>query len=256
MAIVGLLYVGGPFLIYLIHRQSADPQVVRLDATQRELLPGAIREYFQCVEEELRGRGFEPVDDVAVPSQIRSVAANLRLFVHQANQDVGGCTAIYSKVGDTWSERLRYVFFSTYFQSGNSYGTLNSTVAGCFPKRPHHHTVKFRKVKGAAELYALHQQVIADERSKKVVPLLDQFAGDAAAYLRWTMLAEMQDAANSGCLQLSEKAGKYRPTVVGAITMTWKLLWPWKMLLVWAENKRAAQILAQGPEDRRSDSRR
>jgi hypothetical protein len=257
--VLGLLYVGAPLFTYLNLRQSANPNVIRLDASQQALLPAGVRDYFLRVENELRNCGFEPVDDVALPSQVNNVAANLRLFVHRENQDVASCTAVYCKIRDMWSERLKYISFTSYFRSGAVYGTSNSTVAGCFPPRPHYRSTKFRKVYRVAELYDLHRVVIDDESraSKKDLPLVDQFAGDAAAFIRWTMLAELEDAANSGCLYLSEEAGAYRPTLIGAITMTWKQLWPWQLFLVHACNKRGAEIFdRQRLEGARSFSER
>ncbi|HEV3302480.1 MAG TPA: hypothetical protein VG055_22685 [Planctomycetaceae bacterium] len=247
LGVVAFLYLGGPLLTYVNLRQSADPNVVRLEATQQALLPAGIRNYLERVENELRVCGFERVDDVALPNQVRNVAANLRLFLHRENQDFASCTAAYSKIGNTWGERLKYVAFTTYFRNGTTFGTSNLSIPGCFPPRPNYRSTKFRTVQSAGELYELHRAVISDEArtGTKELPLLDRFGGDAAAYIRWTMLAEMQDATNSGCLYLNEKEGKYVPTVIGAIVMTWKQLWPWKLFLVRANDKKAAEIVAR-----------
>ena len=243
---VGVLYVGGPLGTYLKLRQSVDPNPIRLDTT-RTPLPVAVGNYFDKVEGALRSIGFEPVHDLALPGHMANVAANLRLFVNRENQDSASCTAVYLKAGSTWKMKVQYVQFVTFFRDETVYLTTNSGVLSSFPARPLVHNNRFPDVRNPMRLYEIHQGIIRDESQmqKKTVPLLDQFQGDGAAYQRWSLKREMEDATNAGCFFLDEARHVYRPTLLGAFSMTWKLLWPWKLIQVMQRKRNAARILAE-----------
>jgi hypothetical protein len=242
----GALYVGGPLSTYLKLRQPAEPKPIRLDPT-RTPLPDSVRDYFDKVENALRSIGFERIDDLALPGHVRNVAANLRLFVNRENQDSASCTAVYVKVGSTWKMKVRYVNFSTFFRDETVYVTSNTGVLSSFPPRPLVHNNRFPDVRNPMRLYEIHQGIITQgvHTQKKTVPLIDEFHGDGVAYQRWSLKREMEDATSAGCLFLDEARQIYRPTLFGAFTMTWKLLWPWKLVQQMQRKRNAAKILLE-----------
>jgi hypothetical protein len=242
----GVLYVGAPLGTYFKLRQSAEPKPLRLDPNQTPL-PEAVGYYFDKVENALASIGFERVDDLALPRQVPNVAANLRLFVNREQGDSASCTAVYVKAGSTWRMKVQYVQFLTFFRDEMVYATSNSGVLSSFPPRPQSHNNRFPKVRNPIRLYEIHQGIIRDESrmQKKTVPLIDEFHGDGVAYQRWSLKRELEDAANAGCLHLDEARQIYRPTLVGAFTMTWKLLWPWKLIQLMQRKRNSARILAE-----------
>jgi hypothetical protein len=242
----GVLYVGGPLGTYRRMRQSAEPDPVRLDLT-RTPLPDAVRDYFDKVENALRSIGFERIDDLALPGQVPNVAANLRLFVNRENQVSASCTAVYLKVGSNWTKKVQNVSYLTCFHDETAYLTTNSDVLPVFPRRPLLSNNRFPDVRNPMRLYEIHEGIVTQgaQAQKKTVPLIDKFHGDGVAYLRWSIKRELEDATNSGCLYLDEAGKIYRPTLLGAFSMNWKLRWPWKFLRLMQQKRNAARILAE-----------
>jgi hypothetical protein len=143
--------------------------------------------------------------------------------------------------------KVKYVQFITRFNDETIYLTSNSKVLSSFPPRPGYHTNKFAGVDNPIRLYEIHQGIVREpsQTHKKTLLLIEEFQGDGEAYQRWSLKREMEDAANAGCLYLDESSQSYRPTLVGAFTMTWKLLWPWKLFQLQARRRNAARILAE-----------
>jgi len=243
---VGILYVGGPLLTYAKVRQAAEPDPIQVD-TDQSPLPSVVQDYFTRVENALRTCGFERVDDIALPNQVTNVAANVRLFVNRENRDSASCTAAYLRSGQTWNFKVKYVQFLTIFRDETVYVTSNSQVLSSFPPRPGCQNNKFPRLANPVQLYEVHQAIVREpsRMRTKSLPLIDEFQGDGVAYQRWSLKRELQDATNAGCLYLHESTQSYRPTLIGAFMMTWKLLWPWKVLQVRERNRNAARILAE-----------
>jgi hypothetical protein len=246
LILVALFYLLMPLITYRKIREEADPDPVRID-THQTPLPPAVRDYFNRVEQILRSCGFKRVDDIAVSSQVPNIAANVRLFVNREKSDMASCTAAYMHVGSTWTMKCQYVQFATRYGDESAYVTSNCDVLLVFPPRPHVHSNQITQVEHAGRLYAVHELITreASRTRKKTLPLFDQFNGDAEAYQRWSIIAELKDATEAGYLYLAESQQAYRPTLLGAVLMTWKLLWPWKQLILLKRQRNAERILAE-----------
>jgi hypothetical protein len=62
------------------------------------------------------------------------------------------------------------------------------------------------------------------------------------------MIEELDAATKAGYMRLVEGAGVYRPTVAGAIKMTYGELWPYKGVRLRWRRERERQLLAElGP---------
>lgn len=246
MLLYPVYYLVAPLITYRKLREEADPDPVRID-THQTPLPPAVRDYFNHVEQILRSSGFKRVDDIAVSGQVPNVAANVRLFVNHEKSDMASCTAMYANVGSTWTMKSQYVQFATCYCDESTYVTSNCEIIPIFPPRPRVHINQITRVTHPDRLYAVHELITreASRTQKKTLPLIEQFNGDAEAYQRSTMIDELKDAAQAGYLYLAESQQVYRATLIGAVLMTWKLLWPWKQLKLSMRERNADRILAQ-----------
>lgn len=66
---------------------------------------------------------------------------------------------------------------------------------------------------------------------------------DPIAYMRWSMAQEHAFLIARGYYRLDPSGTRLRPTWKGACLMTWRLLWPWKPILLAARRRKAARVL-------------
>jgi hypothetical protein len=96
------------------------------------------------------------------------------------------------------------------------------------------------------ELYRLHQAVCRRLGSgQKLLPLDEQFGGDAVRYMADSIVEELEAAVAAGYMRLDKAAGTYKPTPKGALLMTYGELWPMKGFRLRRRLQRERELLAE-----------
>lgn len=245
LGLVALVYVGGPLMIWWSQKLEATPQMVPFNPDEYDW-PADIDELFSTAIDELGSSGFEVTGGVLLPRAVPNVQTALVLLANRAEKDVVMVTATIA-TNNFASLRNLYLEFSTNFQDGFEYNTNNTDQLLAFPPEPHKRTYQFVQVKEPRKLYDVHQAILnANGRhcQQKVLKVDRQFGGDAIADLLDGIREELELATKRGYLRRTSDGQYYRPTVIGAILMTWKELWPWKAIRRMKRDRSAQAILS------------
>lgn len=231
VGLVALVYIGFPILILKTQRLEASPRLLKFEVDDYDW-PREIKKLFTSSQKALEAEGFESVGGFFLPSAANNVKTALILFVNRESRDGAMATAMYGDQPD--GPRTLYVEFSTRFADGRTVNTLNSKTLGSFPTREGVTTTRLPSIKDARNLYRIHKalmQEVVGAKAKKVLKLDAEFGGDAAQYLQEAAFRESYEAAEeAGYIRLDFGGEHFVPTVKGAFLMTWRELWPWKMI--------------------------
>jgi hypothetical protein len=221
LIIFGFLYLVGPIAVWLTQRQAANPQLVSYgrdlqDPNFQFLTTGAAR---------LQAMGFELIGYFGWMGQTTNVNAFLAYLIHRSNGDAGMAvmTATPAGVGPQMVE------FATRFADQSSLTTGNSKISGVYVRPRNKPVYHFPWITDPGRLYQIHQQLIARDfpGMAKDVPR----CGAEEERLVDGMRREMADQLAPRILRLDSTGNWYRPTLLGAFRMTWKLLFPMKQII-------------------------
>jgi len=222
LAVVALVYIGGPLLIYFSQKMEGRPNFVELDEHQ---LPVEITRYLYGMVEEIRKEGF-----LAEAYLMADTASGVSAYlVMMANRETGDKAMVTALVAAGGMQVVPYVEYSTRYQSGKTVDTLNTETIGSFDPTPAEYKTQVWSVKEPRTLYRIHQHVlkhhagIASDDEKVVYP-----RGQALPYLLEVMQEGYEQQVKTGLLR-REGNGKeaiYRPTFIGAFKMAYRQLPP------------------------------
>lgn len=237
--IAALFYLGMPLLIRFQQVLPANPELEELDLRR---VDRGVGRFLRTRTEALLDLGFAEPVLLRIPEPAPNVTAYLILVVNRATGDKAMATALIGTGPapiQTW-----YVEFSTRYDAGAVFDTLNTAELNAFP--PGRQTVRTQapSVQDPAELYALHRYVMETrpaDGSPWVFP-----PGEAIEYLlEYAFGQSYEEQARRGILYYDRRSDSYRPTLYGAYRMTWGLLPPFKQLRVLAMRRRERRLLAE-----------
>ena len=246
--LVALFYLAVPLLIWTTFRIEETPTIQRVDPATLPL-PGEVQQHLDAVDADLQQLGFESRATLLMPSATPNVISLLRVFVNPASKVSAMANSMIATIKSAAGEQVRhnpYVEFTTRYQDGQVFNTLNSSASSAFPPAPQTLTTRVSWVRDPTQLHLIHD-LITRARSggaRKRLRLDESFGGDEIAFLQTCMKEEMQHATKAGYLQLGAENTAYRATLRGAYLMTWKELPPWKQLHARRDRRRAERIMA------------
>jgi hypothetical protein len=144
-----------------------------------------------------------------------------------------------------------YVEFSTRFETGEVFNTLNSSELNAFRPGPKTTRTQVPLLGDPHVLYELHRFVMSKHGAGGRKVLYEP--GEALDYLaRFAFIKSYEQQVERGWLYYDEGGDCYRPTLKGAYLMTWGLLQPFKAFRKSALHRRARQILEEFGQARAS----
>lgn len=178
--------------------------------------------------------------------QIENPAPNVNAYLTMLVNRAAGDKAMVNVVMSTGEkpQQTSYVEFSTRFDSGEMFNTMNSEQLSGF--RPGVQTIRTQtpSVADPAELYELHKFVMAKHAPSGRKTMFEP--GKAIEFLKKSALIESYDEqVRMGFLKYDAAAEAYRPTVKGAYLMTWGLLPPFKGMRMAAMKRKEERILKE-----------
>ena len=250
--LVGLPYLFFPLLILFGQKMEARPQFLPI---LPEAIPPSALTFLLNSADTLETCGFHPEAYLSLPNQMANIRVVLVLLVDRERGDKAAVTTILAKQPDGTEKANSYVEFSTRFASGRLVDTMNSAVLGTFDPLPNETKTTFANQKDLHLLCNLHRFIISDVEK---IPASDAPVtyepGKAVEYFTGVLVKGYDEQVERGVLRLDEKNGVYRPTIVGAYKMTWRLLFPLKQILTAKRDARARQILAEYQKRKAGDS--
>ncbi len=235
-ALVVAYYFGLPLLIYFQQKFPAHPKVMALDLAE---LGRPLAGFLMSRTRAVVALGFDEPLLVQIPDAAPNVDSYLIMLVNRPAGDKAMVTALIGR-GEA-PIQTTYVEFSTKFEDGTVFNTLNSAQLNAFPPAPQAVRTQVPAVTDAAELYRLHMYRMREMvGGKKVVYERDK----GLEYLTDVVLVKMYDEqVLRGWLSYDQRNDAYRTTLKGAYLIVWGLLQPFKALRTAAMNRRADRIL-------------
>lgn len=232
-------YVIGPALVYRNQRFRIPAEIVRIEPCE-QALPDPIRTQFADSYECLTKLGFDLVGVFGLPKLVTNVQSISALYVNRRT-----CVVAYTSFIVGTAAVLRYAEFITRYKDGTVVQTNNSAEIGAFPTPAHVHTLQFWDIQEVATLHDLHR--FHEARHQKSPPINrvdDEFGGNLERYIAVAAMDE-EFARQLETGYLVRCSGGYRPTLKGAVIMTWQLLWPFKAIRKSRRQRNAQQLMGE-----------
>ena len=231
-------YLGIPLLVKFSGGMNANPDLLPVDPSQ---WPPQVAQTMSRVEHDLYALGFSIVARFRMPNATGNTDTLVTMLVHYKSGDKAMITAIWGRANGIWKLGTLYTEFSTRFEDGHCFNTMNSKTLSSFQRGPLEIKTQVPKIQDAAPLWALHRFVMAkhNPQGRKVVYEMK----DAERYLRRVWREGFLEQAKFG--MFAERGAKFQPTFKGAYLMTWGLLWPMKPIREAQMNARAKTITAE-----------
>ncbi|HVF84909.1 MAG TPA: hypothetical protein VM821_02925, partial [Abditibacteriaceae bacterium] len=123
--LLALIYIGLPLLILFSQKMQANPQFVPIDPSNT---PADATRYFSSVVPELEKDGFRVSASLGMPNQVPNVRVFLVMLINRGTGDKAMVTLMTPDEGSA----TLYTEFSTRFESGQCFDTLNSPTLSAF----------------------------------------------------------------------------------------------------------------------------
>jgi hypothetical protein len=233
-----------PFVLYIwvpigTHRKNVHQLARKHEVANLQTMSPEAGSQLERVMAQFREEGFEPIGPPLASISNQFISAVHTVFVNQK----GDVAENFSTAAKTQSFiRSQTFVIRSRFSNGSEVATQSTRSTGVFPSDPLRDTVYFSWVKDAHTLCEAHRRRMHmlgfDDRPRVAQP----GHGEHEAYLREQEKKEMDRVARAGYYYFDEKGQVYRQTWRGAFFMAWKLLTPWKQLLLRKHERRGQQV--------------
>jgi hypothetical protein len=222
LIVVASVYLFGPFAVRFLHKQAAEPVIEPIDDSQ---LPHDVLPFFNNAARELEIEGLHRGALLVLTDYIPNMTAYAALFQNDAALELVGAFAIEHQAKGMPKIAQNYHEIMLRFQNGEEVCINNSGQLLPLPLLPNKRLLAFPEIKSVRTLYEVVQRLLTNDTelaSKSRVPL----SGDPASHLRESILYDQRARVEQGILYLDSGSQAYRPTLKGAILMTYSLLPP------------------------------
>jgi hypothetical protein len=224
LVVVGLFYVGLPIVLRFHQRFPTRPDLRPLGF---DSLAPQISHFLTSRSEAVLKLGFAEPTLVRVMNAAPHVVSYLVMLINRERGDKAMVSFITS-TGPT-PIQTAYLEYSTRFESGRVFNTLNSGTLPAFPPAPLATRTQTPSVQDPEELYRLHQYVI--DRAGADGPKVMYEQDKALDYLiDYAFIKTYNIQVARGLLRYRPDEDAYRLTLLGAYRLVWGLLPPLKWL--------------------------
>lgn len=228
----GVMYLAAPLVVWITQRQTANPQL----ESYGRALPNPTLQFLADTASRIEGMGFEFIGYFGYVGQTRNANAYIAYLVHRKNEDAAIAVLVDTPIGI----KARAVEFATRFFDQSSITTGNSRTPGVYVRPRQKPIYHFPWIVDPARLYEIHQQLIL--RDKLGIAKDPVQPGQEQERLQEGIRAEMKDQIKPGILRLDSSGIYYRPTLLGAYRMCWKLLFPIKQIRAALKTAKARRL--------------
>ncbi|MCI5130673.1 MAG: hypothetical protein D3904_03945 [Candidatus Electrothrix sp. EH2] len=226
----------GPILIYFTLKQSAKPNIEPHDLNT---FPQDVQDYFLQNISALEQQGFKAIC-YCISEPDTPMMLHFCLLKHANKQDIAMIV-----VGQN---DIRYTEFGSGFNELDISTNNNLQHPLVFPERQDAKKYSFPNISDPGELYTIHRLLIrrdAQDTTPKVVA-----DGAELGEVKKGMIREMEGNVADGYYRFDTTSNAYRPTVKGAVLMTWKMIWPLKNIVQAKHTRKMERVLQEVMRDR------
>ncbi|HKS29422.1 MAG TPA: hypothetical protein VJS44_16450 [Pyrinomonadaceae bacterium] len=231
----------GPLVIYLTQKSQAYPEFTVVNPRD---LPPQIFAAFSRSREILAGQGFETVACLHKSELTTNVRAYLLLLVNRQTKEAA---LVYDMLADAGISSIHrsIIEFNTELSNGVEICTNTGTDPNPYRTYPEKLIYQFPEVKNPWALYKIHRQMVQPHAEAPGVYSVLPAEGDEIRSVSTSFTKTLMKQVEFGYLYLDEKASVFRPTIKGAILMTWKMAWPAGMIKRALIKRRARRIMSR-----------
>jgi len=238
--LVLLPYWLGPILIHATQRSSASPKFDPYDPA-RHVVPPSINTALGESEAALVASGFTKVGDFFQVGFMKNMTSRVGLFEKPATRQQAIIAGMYMDMEPT-KLLAHYVEIYGKFTDGRTLLVNNSPVLSAYAPVAGKTSEQFPDVRDPKRLVVLHERLLKRMGPPESRAPIDR-SGDAAAYLSKALVRELESQIPTGYLRLDRAANAYRPTIKGALVMTWGQLPPVSTIRKSRMRRRAAELM-------------
>lgn len=238
-------------LIYMAQKFRRNMQILPFDP---KTVPGSkkMTRYFDESIEAMAEIGFECLGEYALPDLMPNAKAVAQIYRNETTCETAMVNSIWGIADGSVVARTQFAEFICRFDHSDVHliQTNNATMLGAFPDAPKNLTFRLPQMEQIDSLYVCHTRLMERHAptARRVSRLEHEFHGDAQKFLQHVVLIECFDRQiTTGYLQATEDG--WRPTIYGALLMTWKELWPFKQLRIAALMRRGLKLEANLEEE-------
>ncbi len=247
LIIPAAMYGGMPLVVKFSQKVSASPNIEAVDPSQ---WPENVAQTMSRVEHDLYALGFTITGRYKMTGAISNTETMLTMLVNYQSGDKAMITAIWGQANGVWNLGTHYTEFSTRFEDGHCFDTMNSATLGSFQRGPKDIKTQVPDVKEAAELWSLHRFVMAKHGAQGRKLVYD--IKDTLAYFRRIWREGFEEQVKLG--RFVSRGQIFQPSLIGAYAMTWGMLWPMVSIRTSQMKSRAAAIVSEWKQARVSPS--
>jgi len=229
-----LPWIAGPIAVYFTNEMPALPEFFPLvDDEIESCTSPAFIERSRAME----SLGFEQAANLQwITGKSRCFT---RLFYRPSTNECSQVSEITSSVGVA-SGVHHYMEFITEFEDGLEIDTNNSDLSGVLAPVLQKQIHSLPGVEDAATVYKVHRYLTGDIRGQvKPLPARDRIAKMIGMESARTLRRQVE----AGYFYLDHSRGTYRPTALGAVLMSWKLVWPAGMIRKGLMRRKASRLV-------------
>jgi hypothetical protein len=239
--LVLLPYVLGPVLIYFTLRISGKPVLEEFSLDHPDL-PRDVKGYLSQKLQQVREDGFEPLGAYYLGALVSNVRSFLVLAGNRSAHDLALVAVTYTETARGVELQQQHIEYSTRFRDGTIIDTNNSEELSAWTPPPEQHVLSLPWIQDVRYLYRVHQAAVGHWCPGGIKEWRP--GEDPGAYLREALVEEVARQVPKGYVY-RDAAGDFRPTVKGAVLMTWKNLWPVPAIRKARRRRRGERLLRE-----------
>jgi hypothetical protein len=222
------------------------PDVVQFDAADPDLPPEVAR-HFRKVTKALQPVGFDVVSGLAMPNEVPKVKSWSLLLVNRGDDTIAMASVYYIEPAQGGRLHSAHVTLKTHFAGGALVRTDNANEFSDPGPVADRITTQFPMVQNPARLYELHKALVETHGRdlEKMLPLDDEFNGDAVAYQTRAYAKEIDESVSIGRSYFARREGVYLPTWKGAMVLSWQHTWFQRAVRRYRRERKARRLLAE-----------
>lgn len=232
-------YLVGPIAVRFQQFFRSDAPVLRLEF---EDLPADAQEYFTLVGREMKTLGFDSAGFFVQREHCPNMTSYYWLLANQTNGD--RAAAMDTRIENGANKMRKTVLeFCTEFVSGEKICTSTNDEPTILKLPARLKLFNLPANQSTLLAYEVHRQQLQKSGVKSAI--LHPTAGREEFYITASADEIFQTQVREGLYFVDRAAGVYRPTMLGACLMTWKLLPPLKNISQAAAKQQADRMIRQ-----------
>lgn len=241
---VGFPYFIVPFLIKSNYKTKRRPDFYNFDPAT---LPPQVAQFFYQSVQTMIERGFNVVAYITKPNVMNNVSPVIAYLYNPVTGDMVTVATTYVTVNGVTTPKNNSIFINRRYSDGTIIGVSSiprSLGAGSFKPRPNYKGAGLYDLLDIDKLYKLHLFAVELNTPMNAEVIKLQPGNELEAFHKYDEDVNTFQV-RSGILRFDQQTDCFYATTFGAFYMTWKMLFPFKSLLILKNGKKGSDLVAK-----------